>query len=242
MRGSGGRPPGEHREAQPSSAATYEPTRPRIRQMADSDRQGPRFRRLDRDERRGQILAVARRMFTELPYAEVATAAIAREAGVQRGLIHYYFGTKRELFLEVVRELTVSAAVEAPPLDRELPLDEMVDVCVELFLSAAEANATTWFAAVDAEGFGQDPELMRIVNKTRDLTVEHMLKVLRLPEPTDTLRAVLRTYSGLADAATREWLQQKTLGRAQVHALLARSLLLLITEIAPAVERAVMAP
>ncbi|MFI0449515.1 TetR/AcrR family transcriptional regulator [Actinomadura sp. 6N118] len=196
------------------------------------------YQRLPRDERRDQILGVARRMFTEVPYADVSTAAIAREAGVQRGLIHYYFGTKRELFLEVVRGLTVSYAGQAPPADPTLPLEETVDLCVHLFLDAAESNADTWLAALDAEGFGQDPELRRIVNKTRDATVEHMLTLLHVPEPTDTLRAVLRTYSGLAEVATRQWLQEKTLSRAQVHKLLAGSLLVLVREIAPAVERA----
>lgn len=200
---------------------------------------GPRYRRLDRDERREQILAVARRLFTELPYAEVSTTAIARETGVQRGLIHYYFGTKRELFLEVVRNLSMAAAVQTPPPPAEdLPLEEMVDVCVGLFLDAAEQNATTWFAAVDAEGFGQDPELERIVTKTRDVTVERMVKVLRIPAPTETLRAILRTYSGLVEMATREWLQRKSLGRAQVHTLLAASLLTLINDIAPRIEDA----
>ncbi|MFP3964609.1 TetR/AcrR family transcriptional regulator [Actinomadura fulvescens] len=195
------------------------------------------YQRLPRDERRDQILGVARRMFTEVPYADVSTAAIAREAGVQRGLIHYYFGTKRDLFLEVVRDLTAGYAGQAPPADPTMSLEETVGLCVRLFLDAAENNADTWLAALDAEGFGQDPELRRIVNKTRDLTVEHMLAVLHVPEPTDTLRAVLRTYSGLAEVATRQWLQEKTLSRAQVHTLLAGSLLVLVRDIAPAVEQ-----
>jgi AcrR family transcriptional regulator len=195
-----------------------------------------RYQRLPRDERRDQILDVARRMFTELPYAEVATAAIAREAGVQRGLIHYYFGTKRELFLKVVQGLTATAAVQAPPPDERMTLPETVELCVNLFLDTAERNATTWFAALDAEGFGQDPELLHIVNRFRDRTVEHMLAVLRVPAPTGTLRAVLRVYSGLADAATRQWLQERTLDRAQVQTLLTRSLLSMVTDIAPALE------
>ncbi|MGI5207754.1 TetR/AcrR family transcriptional regulator [Spirillospora sp. CA-108201] len=194
------------------------------------------YQRLSPDERRAQILDVARRMFTELPYAEVSTAAIARETGVQRGLIHYYFGTKRELFLKVVQGLTASAAMQAPPPDGRLALPEAVELLVDLFLGTAERNATTWFAALDAEGFGQDPELLRIVNRFRDETVEHMLAVLRVAEPTETLRAVLRAYSGLADAATRQWLQEKTLDRDQVRMLLTRSLLALVSDIGPALE------
>ena len=195
------------------------------------------YQRLSPDERRAQILDVARRMFTELPYAEVSTAAIARETGVQRGLIHYYFGTKRELFLKVVQGLTASAAMQAPPPDDRLTLPESVELLVNLFLDTAEQNATTWFAALDAEGFGQDPELLRIVNRFKDDAVKHMLAVLRVPEPTETLRAVLRIYSGLVDAATRQWLQEQTLDREQVHTLLARSLLTLVSDIGPALEK-----
>ncbi|MFD0687745.1 TetR/AcrR family transcriptional regulator [Actinomadura fibrosa] len=202
-----------------------------------ASRAKPGYQRLSPDERRGQILKVARRMFTELPYAEVSTAAIARETGVQRGLIHYYFGTKRELFLKVVQHLTATAAVQAPPPDEHLTLPETVELCVDLFLDTAEANAVTWFAALDAEGFGRDPELLRIVHRFRDQTVEHMLAVMRVPEPTETLRAVLRVYSGLAEAATRQWLQDKSLDRDQVRTLLTRSLLSMVTDIAPALER-----
>ncbi|GAA1547711.1 TetR/AcrR family transcriptional regulator [Actinomadura kijaniata] len=194
----------------------------------------PRYRRLSPDERRDQILRVARRLFTELPYAEVSTTAIAEEAGVRRGLLHYYFGTKRELFLEVVRELAADAAVQAPPPDVGLPLPEAADLCVARYLDTAETNATTWFAAIDAEGFGRDPELLRIVNRFRDLTVGHLLSVLGHPDPDATLRAVGCAYSGLAEAATRQWLQERTLTRPQVHTLLTRSLLTMLTDIAPA--------
>ncbi|GAA1808819.1 TetR/AcrR family transcriptional regulator [Actinomadura chokoriensis] len=195
------------------------------------------YQRLSPDERRAQILAVARRMFTELPYSEVSTAAIARETGVQRGLIHYYFGTKRELFLKVVHGLTASAAMQVPPPDDRLTLPESVELLVNLFLDTADQNATTWFAALDAEGFGQDPELLRVVNRFKDEAVEHMLAILRVPEPTETLRAVLRVYTGLVDAATRQWLQEKTLDREQVHTLLSRSLLALVSDIGPALEK-----
>ncbi|MEU5989194.1 TetR/AcrR family transcriptional regulator [Spirillospora sp. NPDC047418] len=195
------------------------------------------YQRLSPDERRAQILAVARRMFTELPYSEVSTAAIARETGVQRGLIHYYFGTKRELFLKVVHGLTASAAMQVPPPDDRLTLPESVELLVNLFLDTADQNASTWFAALDAEGFGQDPELLRVVNRFKDEAVKHMLAILRVPEPTGTLRAVLRVYTGLVDAATRQWLQEKTLDREQVHTLLSRSLLTLVSDIGPALEK-----
>src|SRR3954447_89986 len=65
----------------------------------------PRWRRLEPDARREQILECAVRLFGERPYASVSTTDIAREAGVARGLLNHYFGTKRDLSLEVVRAL-----------------------------------------------------------------------------------------------------------------------------------------
>lgn len=65
----------------------------------------PRWQRLTHDERRAQILDCARRLFSERQYDAVSTIEVAREAGVTRGLLHHYFGTKRELYLEVVRTL-----------------------------------------------------------------------------------------------------------------------------------------
>ncbi|MBW8484214.1 TetR/AcrR family transcriptional regulator [Actinomadura parmotrematis] len=202
--------------------------------MADTS---PARRRLAPDERRAQILREARAAFSELPYAEVSTAAIAERVGVRRGLIHHYFGTKRELFLHVVRDLTATMAVSAPEPDASLPLERTVALCVDLYLDVAEKSGSTWFAAIDAEGFGQDPELLRIVNGMRDATVEHLLAVLCVPAPSDALRAVLRAYSGFVEAASRQWLQEGALDRAQAHTLLARTLLALVTDIAPVLER-----
>src|SRR5258707_13589556 len=66
----------------------------------------PRWQRLDHDERRRQILQCARRLFSERPYPSVSTTELAREPGVPRGLLHHYFGSKRDLYLEVVCTLT----------------------------------------------------------------------------------------------------------------------------------------
>ena len=46
-------------------------------------------------------------MFGEQPYATVQMAELAREAGVARGLLNHYFGTKRDLYVEVVRAMMI---------------------------------------------------------------------------------------------------------------------------------------
>ena len=62
-----------------------------------------RFRR-DPQEKRGRILAVARRLLSEQPYEATTTAEIARLAGLSEGSIFHHFRCKRELLQAVAED------------------------------------------------------------------------------------------------------------------------------------------
>jgi AcrR family transcriptional regulator len=61
---------------------------------------------------------------------------VAREAGVSRGLLHYYFGSKERLLVEVVRH-DCEARIEA--LDERLAEADSVEAIVQALLSQLEA-------------------------------------------------------------------------------------------------------
>lgn len=189
-------------------------------------------RRLERDERRAQILAAARRLFSERPPSEVSTAEIAAAAGVARGLLHHHFGTRRDLYLEVLRSMLRFPA---------LPEPEAGDVsgAVDRWLAMVEGHREAWLAAQGAQGLGRDPEVEAILEAGREQAVERL--ALALAPDGDAsleLRAVLRAYSGLAEAASVEWLVRGRLTRPQVHELLVRSLDTLVRDVLPDVQRA----
>src|SRR5258707_13963464 len=123
-------------------------------QRSGSPTRPPRWQRLDHDERRRQILECARRLFSERPYASVSTTELAREAGVARNLLHHYFGSKRDLYLEVVQTLvrvpTNPVPLEAPGRGVELVIDESVG----RWLTMLERNRGTRRAAVGGRGDG----------------------------------------------------------------------------------------
>jgi len=193
--------------------------------------------RLERDERREQILAGARRLFSEGTYAEVSMEEIAAEAGVARGLLHHYFGSKRGLYLEVVRELVRLPAPALPDTGGDQRSKEaLVGESVDLWLETVARNRGTWLAAIGAEGFGRDPELEAILDEAREATTDRVAEVLGMsagapPE----LRALIRSYAGLAEAATREWLERDSLTRAQVQLMLTDTLLSLAQQVLPRV-------
>jgi AcrR family transcriptional regulator len=57
-----------------------------------------------KQDRMKDIREEAVRSFVKLPYVEVTLDAIGRRAGVKKGVPSMYFGTKEELFLELLRE------------------------------------------------------------------------------------------------------------------------------------------
>jgi AcrR family transcriptional regulator len=198
----------------------------------------PRWQRLEHDERRRQILVIARRLFSERSYTAVSTSDIAREAGVARGLLHHYFGTKRELYLEVVRAL-VRMPSNPVPMQSGGGLEVVIGESVDRWLEMLERNRGTWLAAVGAQGLGRDVEVEAILDRAREQAVDRLIEAVEpydAAEASDELRAVLRAYSGLAEAASLEWLHRDRLTRDQVHTLLVHSFLLLVREVLPAVE------
>jgi len=196
--------------------------------------EAPRWRRLEPDERREQILDCAVRLFGERPYAAVSTTDIARAAGVARGLLNHYFGTKRDLYLEVVK-----AMVQMPDVADVLPpggtLHERVAASVSWFLDTVGEHGRTFVAVTGAEGVGADPEVERILNTADDVAAGKVLEAIGMPEHERRPEhvAMIRAYGGLVKAAMREWIDRESLSRAQVHTLLCTALVAIVQDALP---------
>jgi AcrR family transcriptional regulator len=203
---------------------------------ADTDTPGRR-RRLEPDERRAQILQCAIDMFGERPYAAVSTAELAQRAGVARGLIHHYFGNKRDLYLAVVRRM-----VTLPRPDRVITptgtTRERVDASVAWLLDTIGEHGSTWVKVIGLEGIGDDPEVQHILDAADDAAADRLLDMVGLnrSERRSELRALVRAYGGLVKTAGREWITRGTLTRPQVQQLLSDMLNTLVTESFPRIE------
>ena len=206
-----------------------------------AERESKRWIRLDSDERRAQILDAARRLFSERPYGSVSTIEIAAAAGVTRGLVHHYFGTKRSLYLEVVQEL-VGAPVR--PLIEALSADTVDadtnpgwEPSVDAWMALIEANQKAWLLAISAGETGQDRAMHEILDNARERTASQVMRVLGLDD-TSEVRALVRAFGGFAEEITREWLVRQRISRDQARVLLAGSLPLLVDQLLPHVLKA----
>ena len=193
---------------------------------ASSASPAARGSRLEPDERRRQLLDAARKLFSERHYGAVSLDEIAAEAGVARGLINHYFGTKRDLYVEVVREM-----VRVPPL----PVPEYVagegtrarvSQAIDRWLEMTSRNRGTWLDSVRSQGGLGDPEIAAVFEEAREDAAKRMIAILGLGPVEDVAPerlAMMRAYGGLAEAATVQWLDHGRLTREQVHELLVES-------------------
>jgi AcrR family transcriptional regulator len=103
---------------------------------------------------------------------------VAREAGVSRGLLHYYFGTKERLLVEVVRrdaEHRIARLDE--PLGKAGSADEILQALVANLEDSIQNDPGFWVLLFDLFTAGRrNPEIQReigeLFNRTRDHVVE----------------------------------------------------------------------
>jgi AcrR family transcriptional regulator len=94
--------------------------------------EGPR--KLDGDKAR-RIIEAMRASVGTRGAAGSTFDHVAREAGVSRGLLHYYFGSKERLLVEVVRH---DCEVRLKAMDERLARAESVDAIVEALVHGLE--------------------------------------------------------------------------------------------------------
>lgn len=90
--------------------------------------------RLDSDKAR-RIVAAMHASVGERGAAGSTFDQVASEAGVSRGLLHYYFGSKEQLLAEVVRH---DCDVRMAALEERLAGAESIDAIVDVLVSALE--------------------------------------------------------------------------------------------------------
>ena len=182
----------------------------------------PRARRLAPDERRAQILRAADEIFRAHPYDEVSLDSIAEAAGITRGLINHHFGTKRELYVEVVRRLMRIPELPVPAFVQGATSRSRLDESIGGWLDAIERNRDLYLAAIAVTG-SADPEIGAIVDDARETAALRLAEVIGLgpaPDLSPEQLGLLRTWEALAEGAVRQWLEYDRLSRDQVHVLM----------------------
>ena len=182
-----------------------------------------RFQRLDPATRRDQILDAANALFAERGYEEVSIEDIARSAGVARGLVHHYFGGRKEVYLALLERL---GAGREDALSRPVGRSARarVENSVSRWLDWTEANRKVYLGTIAPGEDIADPDVRRVVaDLVRRAVVLLASFHADLAEDSPRLRYALECWTGLNRAATRRWLRGDA-SREATHELLASTL------------------
>jgi AcrR family transcriptional regulator len=109
---------------------------------------------------------------------------VAREAGVSRGLLHYYFGTKERLLVEVVRrdtELRIARLDEM--LAEATTADGVLDVLVSSLTDMIDNDPGYFLLLYELFSAGRrNPDIQHEVGQLFEATRSHVAKVFRAKE------------------------------------------------------------
>lgn len=93
---------------------------------------------------REHIIQAAYHVLVEQGYDAATIKAIAREAGVAPGLLHYYFSNKDELFVEVLKDISRRYTESGYQRRSSLPPDQLREVTLNDMLQRTLKNPGTY--------------------------------------------------------------------------------------------------
>ncbi len=192
--------------------------------------------RLDVDERRAQLLALGLELFSERAYDAISIDEIALAAGISKGLLYHYFPTKRDFYAAAIREASRQLLEFTRPDESAPPIERMRRV-LDAYLAYVERRGPAYSALLRG-GIGSDPEVAAIVQETRDLFLERLIKNVPAAEIGPQLRVTLRGWIGFVEAASLDWVERREMGREALRDLCAE---VLMEAIAVAARRTVKA-
>src|ERR1700761_8947439 len=135
-------------------------------------------------EKATRIVEAMRASVAERGIAGSTFEHVAREAGVSRGLLHYYFGTKERLLVEVVRrdsELRITRLDEM--LSEAKSADDVLDVLVKSLTDLIDNDPGFFLLLYELSSAGRrNPDIQHEVGQLFEATRSHVATVLRAKE------------------------------------------------------------
>jgi AcrR family transcriptional regulator len=169
-------------------------------------------------DRRSQLLRRGLELFSSHAYDELSIDELASRTGVAKGLLYYYFGSKRGYYVAVVELAAADFRARTEPA-AELPPLEQLRAGVAAYLAYAEEHAEG-YRTLMAGGIGSDPQVRAIIARERNRYLHRIAEALGVPDPPPALRAALQGWFSSMEGVTLDWLEHRDLSRDAVVMLL----------------------
>jgi AcrR family transcriptional regulator len=147
------------------------------------------------------LLDAAERLLVDVGYARITTRALAEEAGVNHGLVHYYFGSNENLLVRALERFTARLVERQRELyAADLPFIDKWRTAMKYLLSEDVTYEKAWLE-LQALAWNQ-PELRERLAHVNDEWRAVLTEAFREPHrqlgiemPLDALVALVMTFN-----------------------------------------------
>lgn len=195
--------------------------------------------RLETDQRRAQLLELAKREFSDRAYDDVSIDDLAREAKISKGLLYHYFPTKRDLYVAGLTEIADELVAAITGVPEDLAPIERVRLSLDAYLEHISRHARA-FVSLMRGGIGSDPEVASVVEGVRTRLFEKFLAGAPFAPMfvgNAKFETAVRGWIGFVEAASLNWCANPKLSREELRELLTQILFEIMRVVAPSVLR-----
>jgi AcrR family transcriptional regulator len=168
--------------------------------------------RLPADQRRQQLLDVARDRFSQQGFHATSMDEIAEAAGVTKPVLYQHFPSKRALYVELLEETGRQLlALLAEATSRAATGRERVELGFRAYFRFAIGDRAS-FRLLFGTSIRSDPEFARIVEEILDAVVETISTLIDIPGSDEQRVILANALLGMAEAVGRRALQESQSG------------------------------
>jgi AcrR family transcriptional regulator len=184
----------------------------------------PRARGTERSlARRAELIAIGRKLFADTSYDALSMDDIARQAHVAKGLIYYYFQSKRGYYLAIIQD-SVADLVSFAASGVDLPQVDRAHRTIDSYLRFAEHHQAAYRTIVSG-GVGFDTEVHAIRDGVREAIVATIAEGAYGRSDIPSLpRMALLSWVCSVEGATLHWIDRPDLSRDVMRDLLVKTL------------------
>ncbi len=173
--------------------------------------------------RRAELIAIGRKLFADTSYDALSMDDIARQAHVAKGLIYYYFQSKRGYYLAIIQD-SVADLVTFAASGLELPQVDRVHRTIDSYLRYAEHHQAAYRTIVSG-GVGFDTEVHAIRDGVREAIIATMAEgAYGRTDISPLARTGLLAWLCSVEGATLDWIDRPGLSRETLCELLVKTL------------------
>jgi AcrR family transcriptional regulator len=159
--------------------------------------------RLPADQRRQQLLEVARDVFAQRGFYATSMDEVAAAAGVTKPVLYQHFPSKRALYIELLQETGAQLLRElSQATTRATSGRERVEEGFAAYFRFVVQNRSS-FRLLFGASMRSDPEFARIVEATIAAAVDEVSTLIDIPASSEQRTVLANALVGMAEGVSR---------------------------------------